>query len=147
MPFCQSRSALKGEQMWSEMILKTHYTARVLQSGLSIRENQDLHHKDKWNRDLHRKDGPAKRTISSPQNSRSNSSRDESLQWPPVWSLQSQLQSPQQEGKTNPKLKTHLTWGRLLPKGWSTATAAHLFMLDEIFPNESSLSLEDTFFF
>lgn len=36
--------------MCSEMILKTHYIARVLQSGLSIIENQDLHHKDKWSR-------------------------------------------------------------------------------------------------
>lgn len=34
--------------MWSELILKPHYTARALQSGLGINENQDLHHKDKW---------------------------------------------------------------------------------------------------
>lgn len=33
--------------MWSELILKAHYTARALQSGLSVKENQDLHHKDK----------------------------------------------------------------------------------------------------
>lgn len=36
--------------MWSEMIVKSHYAARVLQSGLSVIENQDLHHKDKWSR-------------------------------------------------------------------------------------------------